>query len=207
MDDDEAILNYANNIYIYKILYLIRTNLPSSEYLYMIMFFLKYLGLILFSNSLNDSKDNKEKIDLHINDKVNSNKPNDSDILNNKSNSSISSLSIQSILSKLLINGNGFEVINKYYAEICVIGFCILIVYILLIYYGIIYMRKKYYSKSLINITEKKIKKINNNSKFEKTFFKIMTYFFFFIVFFSSIHHRILHFWFFGAYFLFVWLI
>ena len=195
MDDDQAILNYENNIYLYKILYLVRTNLPSSEYLYIIMFFLKYLGLILFSNSLNKSKDTKEANDLHINDTVSSANPNDSDNLNNKSNSSMSSLNIQSILSKLLINGNGFEVINKYYAEICVIGFCILIVYILLINYGIIYMRKKYYNKNISTITEKKIKKINNNSKFEKTFFKIMTYFFFFIVFF---HQYIIEYYIFG---------
>ena len=39
--------------YLYKILYLIRTNLPSFEYLYIIMFFLKYIGIILFSTSLN----------------------------------------------------------------------------------------------------------------------------------------------------------
>ena len=191
MDDNESILKYENNIYIYKTLYLIRTNLPSSEYLYIIMFFLKYLGLILFSSSLNDLNDANENIAPSINNKDYSNNQNTM----NKSNTSTSSLSIHSILSKILINGNGFNVISKYYAEICMVGFCILVLYILLVNYGIIYMRNKYYNKNLVSITEKKIKKINNNSQFEKTFFKIMTYIFFFIVFF---HQYIMEFYFFG---------
>ena len=41
------------NEYLFKILYLIRKNLPTSEFIYLLMFFLKYIGLILFSISLN----------------------------------------------------------------------------------------------------------------------------------------------------------
>ena len=53
MEEEEIKLQYNKNIYIYKILYLVRTNLPTFEFIYIIMFFIKYLGLIIISISLN----------------------------------------------------------------------------------------------------------------------------------------------------------
>ena len=53
MEDEKINIQYENNIYKFKILYLIRTNLPKSEYIYIITYLIKYMGLILFSISLN----------------------------------------------------------------------------------------------------------------------------------------------------------
>ena len=52
MEEEEIKLQYENNLYLYKTIYLIRTNIPTSEILYMIMFFLKYIGFILLNISL-----------------------------------------------------------------------------------------------------------------------------------------------------------
>ena len=90
MDDDKKNQQNEQNEYLFKILYLIRTNLPTSEYLYLIMFLIKYVGLILFSISLNEwEKDNPENMK------------------NNKSYSSI--FNIQKVFSSFLINGNDFR--------------------------------------------------------------------------------------------------
>ena len=201
MDDNDISLKNKKYIFLYKTIYLIRTNLPSSEYLYIIMFFLKYLGLILFSTSLNDSdnKDNSPPSNPNNSDNLNNQDNIDNtdnrDNFGNNFNFSISSLSVQSLLSNFLVNSSNLNILNKYYEEICFIGFCFLMVYVILINYGFIYMRKKYYNKGLIISTEKKIKKINKNSKYEKKFVKMMTYIFFVIVFF---HQYIIEYYLFG---------
>jgi hypothetical protein len=71
MDEEKILLEYEKNDYLFRILYLIRVNLPSSEYLYIIMYFLKYIGFILFSVSLNEWKNNDNEND--INNKNNEN--------------------------------------------------------------------------------------------------------------------------------------
>ena len=165
MDDDKKHQQNEQNEFLFKILYLIRRNLPTSEYLYLIMFFNKYVGLILFSISLNEwEKDNPMN--------------------NNKSNSSI--FNIQKVFSKFLINGNDLKILDKNYENICLIGFFIILIYTFLIIYGIVNMRKKYYNKNSLSSIDKKIKRINNKSKFEKLLFKFLSYFFFLIVFFHQ---------------------
>ena len=176
MDDDKKIQQNEQNEFLFKILYLIRTNLPTSEYLYLIMFFIKYVGLILFSISLNEwEKDNPENM------------------LNNKSHSSI--INIQKAFSKFLINGNDLKILEKNYESICLIGFFIILIYTFFIIYGVVNMRKKYYNKYSHSSIDKKIRRINNNSKFEKRLFKIVSYIFFLIVFF---HQYIIEYFIFG---------
>ena len=53
MEENKINLIFEKNEFRFRILYLIRKNLPKSEFLYLLMFFLKYIGLILFSISLN----------------------------------------------------------------------------------------------------------------------------------------------------------
>ena len=53
MEENKDNMIFEKNEYKFKILYLIRKNLPKSEFLYILMFFLKYIGIILFSISLN----------------------------------------------------------------------------------------------------------------------------------------------------------
>lgn len=48
-------------------------------------------------------------------------------------------------------------------------------------------MKNKYYDKNFRTSFEKRIKKINNNSLFEKIYFKIITYIFLFISFFHQL--------------------
>ena len=176
MDDDKKNQQNEQNEYLFKILYLIRTNLPTSEYLYLIMFFIKYVGLILFSISLNEwEKENPEKM------------------MNNKSNSSI--INIQKVFSKFLINGNDLKILENNYESICLIGFFAILIYTFFIIYGVINMRKKYYNKNSQSSIDKKIKRINNNSKFEKRLFKFLSYIFFLIVFF---HQYIIEYFIFG---------
>ena len=109
MDDNDISLKNKKYIFLYKTIYLIRTNLPSSEYLYIIMFFLKYLGLILFSTSLNDSdnKDNSPPSNPNNSDNLNNQDNIDNmdnrDNFGNNFNFSISSLSVQSLLSNFLV--------------------------------------------------------------------------------------------------------
>ena len=179
MEENEINIEFEKNEYLFKILYLIRINLPTSQFMYIIMFLLKYIGLILFSVSLNEWSNN---IDYQKKE-------------NNFNNKIAYSNIIYSILSKFLINSNDLKILNNHYQAICSIGFIILIIYILLIIFGFVYMRKKYYHKKSISITEKKINKLNNNSKFEKNFFKILTYIFFIIVFF---HQYIIEYYIFG---------
>ena len=183
MENEERNKQYDKNIYIYKILYLIRTNLPSSENIYIIMFLLKYLGLILLSHSLNEWNNEidhkKEPHIKNINEMAFSNQ--------NKS--------IQAFLSKFIINGNNLKMLNKYYQILCSIGFCMLIIFILFIIYWIFYMRKKYYNKKIKKPIEIKIKKIKNSSKIEKRIFSLITYISFFIIFF---HQYIIEYYFFG---------
>ena len=87
------------------------------------------------------------------------------------------------------------RIINKYYQELCIFGFCILFIYILVVIFGFIYMRNKYFNNTIITSTEKKMKIINKSSKFEKKLFKIISYFFFFISFF---HQYIIEYYSFG---------
>ena len=176
MDDDKKNQQSQHNEFIFKILYLIRTNLPTSEYLYLIMFFIKYAGLILFSISLNEWE-----------------KENPSNIMNNKSKYSI--VNIQKVFSKFIINGNDLKILNKNYENICLIGFFVILIYTFFIIYGVVNMRKKYYYKNSLSSIDKKIKRINNNSKFEKILFKCVSYIFFLIVFF---HQYIIEYFIFG---------
>ena len=126
MDENEKNLKNEEKDYLFKMIYLIRTNLPSSELVYIIMFILKYLSLILFSISLNEWN----------NDKNVSGKNDVKDIMH-------------MILSKFLISGNGLNFINKNYQEICILGFGILLFFILLLIIGFNHIRKKYYVKNL----------------------------------------------------------
>ena len=184
MDENKIEIEYEKNEYLYKILYLIRINLPSIEFIYIIMFFLKYIGLVLFSISLN-----KWNNDRNI--RANTDKNNDT----------ISSLSFSSpdgfhsILSKFLINGNSLKILIKKYEYICILGFCVLVAYILCLFFGFFYIRSKYYNKKSISSLEKKIKKVNKNSNFEKNFFAALSYILFLIVFF---HQYIIEYYFFG---------
>ena len=182
MEEDTNIY-YEKNEYIYKIIYLIRTNLPSSEYIYIIMLFLKNIGLILFSISLNFWK--IVKIEQSNETPKNDNNIFDINTIDN----------VNIIFSKFLINGNNLKILNKHYQVICIIGFCILLIYIIIFIFGLFYMRNKYYNKDLITGIEKRIKRINNNSIFEKKFFKIITYIFFLIAFF---HQYIIEYYLFG---------
>ena len=172
-------IEYEKNEYLFKILYLIRINLPSSQFIYIIMFLLKYIGLILFSVSLNEWNNN---ISSQKKENIFNNKKHNSDI-------------IYSILSIFLINSNNLKILNNHYQVICSVGFYILIIYILLIIFGFVYMKKKYYNKKSISIIEKKINKLDKKSNFEKIFFKILTYIFFLIVFF---HQYIIEYYIFG---------
>jgi hypothetical protein len=56
-------------------------------------------------------------------------------------------------------------------------------------------MRKKYYSKVSITITDRMINQINHNDKSEKRFYRFLTYFLFLIIFF---HQYILEYYIFG---------
>ena len=219
MDENKANLLFEKNEYIFKILYLIRKNLPNSEFLYLLMFLLKYIGLILFSISLNvydttssnnsmtnqDPKPNDNgfssfKPDENINfssDIPMKDKNGDFSDINTSSNNSDNSNNnmIVTIFKKLLINGDNFKTLNDSYQLICLIGCLVFIIYILLWIFGGLYMKKKYYTKVSISITDKKIKQINQSTKLEKRFFRCMTYILFLIVFF---HQYILEYYFFG---------
>jgi len=182
MEDDKINIEYEKKEYIFKIIYLIRINFPSSEIIYIYMFFLKSIGHLLISTSLNDW--------AHQESKYNE--------LNNNTTSLYSSNFtnfINEFLSNLLINGNDLKIINKYYQELCIFGFCILIIYISVVIFGFIYMRNKYFNNTLITSTEKKMKIINKSSNFEKKLFKIISYIFFFISFF---HQYIIEYYSFG---------
>ena len=167
MENEEINLLYHKNVYKFKILYIIRNNLPSSEYVYIIAFFLKYLGLILISISLNEkvilTSESSEKIN-HISKK-------ESALMN-----------FQKILSKLFC----FQILSNNYPIICIWGFWFFILYYFFIIFGFCYMKSKYYNKNMITPLEKKIKKINDNSKLAKRFIKIISYIFFIIVFFHQ---------------------
>ena len=178
--------NYEKNEYIFKIIYLIRINLPSSEFLYVFMFLLKYIGLILFSMSLNQIK--KEILTKPPPE------PNDFD----KKKKFISQHyddNIYVFFSKVLFCGNNIRILNGNYQMICIIGFCLLLMYIFIIIFGFFYMRNKYYDKNEITPIEKQIKNINNNSNFEEILFKYITFIFFLIVFF---HQYIIEYYIFG---------
>ena len=96
------------------------------------MFFLKYFGLIILSMSLNEWKNNP-KDDIK--------KQNLKNINNIESNSTF--LDLQSFFEKFLMTGSSLKILVKNYEAICLIGFCVLIIYIISIIYGIFYMKKK----------------------------------------------------------------
>ena len=173
MEENERKVQYEKNEYLYQIIYLIRINFPSSEYLYIIMFFLKYIGLILFSISLN--KWNNDK--------------------NNSTKTISSSDRIQGFFSKFLINGNNLKILIKNYEQICIFGFCILIFYTTCVIFGIIYMKNKFGHRKGISAIAKALKNINKNSIFEEKYFKILSYILFLIAF---THQYILEYYYFG---------
>ena len=125
MEEEEIKLQYENNLYLYKTIYLIRTNIPTSEILYMIMFFLKYIGFILLNISLNELI-NEKKIKNEI---------------PNLTSDSSTIINFHSILLKLTITGDSMKMLSKNYEEVCLTGFFILIIYILSIIYGLFYMK------------------------------------------------------------------
>ena len=176
MEDKKINFEYEKNEYLFRILYLIRKNIPSSQILYVIMFFLKSVGLILLSISLNEWKKNNKKTS------------------NNNRNDISSSDITYFFLSNFLINQNNLEILNYNYQEICLIGFFILMIYIVVIIYCFVDMRNKYYNKNFMHSTHNKIKNINK-SKFQKKLFKILTYIFFLIVFF---HQYLIEYYMFG---------
>ena len=235
---------FEKNEYKFKLIYLIRKNLPKSEFLYLLMFALKYIGLILFSISLNvyDTRNNNSNTSTNNNDNngkdtseqiynnftnrprpthsqidglnflsdlllrsdhsMNDNgkesyKNNDNNNYSNNSDESSSSSqnSVQSLFRKLLINGDNYKFLNDSYQIICFSGFIILIIFVGLWTFGFFYMRKKYYSKVSITITDRMINQINHNDKFEKRFYRFLTYFLFLIIFF---HQYILEYYIFG---------
>ena len=194
--EEEIYDKFEKNEYIYKIIYLIRTNLPSNEFLYIIMFFLKYLGLILFSISLNEEKNmqNNKHDDFIPLERNSTNPPIFPDNNIGSQNSRRDIFSIFNFLSKLLINGNSLKILINHYQELCLFGFFLLIIYVGFVIFGFIYMKKKYYEKTPVSTIDKKIKKINS-SNFEKKLFKILTYIFFIIVFF---HQYIIEYYLFG---------
>jgi len=174
MEEEEVHIEFEKNEYIYKIIYLVRINLPSSEIIYFIMFLFKYLGLFTFSTSLNNNNETTEKISqlsYNYNDGVNY------------------------YLKKFLITGNNLKMLDRNYQEICIAGFLVIILYLITIIYSIAYMKKKYYNQTIISNIDKKLKNINNSSKFEKKLLKIITYIFFLIVFF---HQYIIEYYLFG---------
>ena len=174
MEEDEIHMEFEQSEYIYKVIYLVRINLPSSEIIYFIMFLLKYLGLFAFSTSLNNNNETTE-----INSQLSYNYYG----------------SINFFLKKFLITGDSLKILDRNYQEICIIGFLILILFVITIIYSIIYMKNKYYNQKITSNVDKKIKIINNSSKFEKKLLKIVTYIFFLIVFF---HQYIIEYYLFG---------
>ena len=176
MEDDKINIQYEKQEYLFRIIYLIRINLPSSEYVYLFMLFLKSIGYLLISISLNDNSYQKDEND-ELNNNINYNN------------------FIYNFLSNLLINGNNLNIIYKKYQELCIIGFFILFIYILVVIFGFIYMKNKYFNNSMITSEEKKMQKITKSSNFEKKLFKIISYFFFLISFF---HQYIIEYYSFG---------
>ena len=77
-------LIFEKNEYKFKLLFLIRKYLPKSEFLYLLMFALKFIGLILFSISLNvydTKKSNTDSNNNNNNDKPEP--PRDNDMFTN----------------------------------------------------------------------------------------------------------------------------
>ena len=177
MEDDKINIQYEKQEYLFRIIYLIRINLPSSEYVYLAMFFLKSIGHLLISTSLNKWTYQEFKYD-----ELNNNQNNNSTSLYYSNFTDFMNI----FFSNLLINGNNLRINNKYYQELCIFGFFILFIYILVVIFGFIYMRNKYFNNTIITSTEKKMKRINKSSNFEKSLFKIISYFFLFISFFHQ---------------------
>ena len=196
-------LFFEKNEYKFKLLFLIRKYLPKSEFLYLLMFALKYIGLILFSISLNvyDTRNNNNNINNNSpqNFAPSTHDPPDNrgrNPMGDKSNSNESSKnSVQNLFKKLLINGSSYKILIESYQIICFIGFIILIIYICLWIFIFFYMRKKYYRKTSITITDRLINQINQTDTFEKRFIRFLTYFLFLIIFF---HQYILEYYTFG---------
>ena len=133
MEDGKINIEYEKQEYLFRIIYLIRINLPSSEKVYFFMIFLKSIGYLLISMSLNDLSFQK----------------NENDEINNNKNTHFYNF-IYIFLSNLLINGNNLNSINKNYQELCIAGFCILFIYIIFIIFGFIYMKNKYFNNTMI---------------------------------------------------------
>ena len=127
MEDEKINIQYENNVYKFKILYLIRTNLPKSEYTYIITFFIKYIGLILFSISLNEWNTNK------TNENFNNNETEESTLFN-----------IQNFFANLIITGHHFKLLASFYEIICFLVFCFFVIYCFCIIYVMYLIKLKY---------------------------------------------------------------
>jgi len=103
------------------------------------MIFLKSIGYLLISISLNDL----------------SYKKNESYGINKNQNANLYNF-IYNFLSNLLINGKNLNIINKNYQEFCIAGFCFLLIYIFVVIFGFIYMKNKYFNNTKITSAEKK---------------------------------------------------
>ena len=138
MEENDYNFQLKERKYLFKILYLIRINLPSYEFVYIIMFAIKYVGLILFSFSITEWNDHF--LDLFGSSSSSSSSPSPSfsppaDFeMKDFGNQKIESKNLLYIfLSKFVIYGYNSEVKSTYYNEISLIGIAILLCYILLI--------------------------------------------------------------------------
>jgi len=93
------------------------------------------------------------------------------------------------------MNGENYKILNNSYQLICIAGFFILIIYILFWVFIYFYMKNKYYIKTEITVTDKKINEINQSDTTEKRIIKCLTYILFLIVFF---HQYIIEYYIFG---------
>ena len=199
MEDNKIKIIFEKNEFRFKILYIIRENLPKSEFLYLFMFFLKYIGLILFSISLNlfDTRNtNTNSSDKNSN--FQENEQNKDDFhrkpQNNKNDVNSNNL-IQTIFKNFLINGNNYKILNNSYQFVCIIGLLFLFIYLILWVFVYFYMKKKYFMKNEMSVTDKKLNEINQSDIFEKRIIKCLTYILFLIAFF---HQYIIEYYIFG---------
>ena len=161
--------------YLLRSIYLIRKNFPSSEYIYIIMFFLKYFGYILFSLSLTEETNSQQNT---------------------------TGIKLSTVFSSFLITSNNLPISNYIYPITCMCGFFLLLLFLIVVAAGFFYMKKNYKFEIKINETRNiSVTGIDLNSqileksKYGQKFFKFVSYVFFVIVFF---HQYIIEYYFFG---------
>ena len=152
--------------YLLRSIYLIRKNFPSSEYIYIIMFFLKYFGYILFSLSLTEETNSEQNT---------------------------TGIKLSTVFSSFLITSKNLPISNYIYPIICICGFFLLLLFLIVVAAGFFYMKKNYKFEVKINETRNiSVTGIDLNSqileksKYGQKFFKFVSYVFFVIVFFHQ---------------------